>query len=108
MMLYNEAVAELNRATAAFNNFVKHRNNQFIPAGTDAEIKALLDPVSLHISAAMQKISGIGKVVPNYQYDPATLNNKLISLMQRVQEQQEFLKKYFAASEADKKKLFYK
>lgn len=108
MNLYNAAVADFNRASTVFNYFVQYRNNQFLPAKTEAEIYALLDPVAATISSAWQKISGIGKEVPNYQYDPGELRNRLDGLRQRVQEQKEFLKRYYASSDAEKKMMFYK
>lgn len=39
MELYNSAITELNTATTILNNFIHFRNNQFLPAKRDNEIK---------------------------------------------------------------------
>ena len=108
MNLYNSAVADLNTANAIFNKFVHYRNNQFIPAKGDPEINTMLDPIASHLSAAFEKVNKIGRKIPNFQYDTGELKNRLFNLTRRVQEQKDFLKRYFASSVADRGKLFYR
>jgi hypothetical protein len=108
MNLYNSAVADLNRASTIFNDFVLYRNNRFMPAKSDAEIKALLDPIAGIIAAATKKLDNIGRSVENFQYDTTELKNRLTALATRVQDQQKFLMRYVESSIADRGKLFYK
>lgn len=108
MNLYNSAVADLNRATTIFNNFVEYRNNRFIPAKPDAEISTLLDPIVLILLSANKKLDKIGQSVENFQYNTEGVKNKIDALHLRVQEQQHFLKQYIQSSVADRGKLFYK
>ena len=108
MELYNSAVADLNQATATFNAYVQYRNNHFTPAKPDTEISAMLEPIAGSILTAWEKINQIGRIVHNFQYDTSGLSHRLVTLTARVQEQQNFLKKYFDSSVADRGKLFYK
>ena len=107
-LLYNAAVDDLNHATHIFNAFVQYRNSQFLPAKKNIQINDMLNPVPVIIAAAFQKISNIGKVVPDYQYDTGDLVSRLNVLRQRVHEQQDFIKRYFASDESEKKRMFYR
>jgi len=108
MDLYNSAVADLNKASSVFNNFVKYRNAAFNPARSDAEIKALLDPVGVLLLSARQKIDKMGRTVENFQYDPDPIKDRINILSDRVREQKKFLERYLAVSVTERSKLFYK
>ncbi|MEP7141534.1 MAG: transglutaminase-like domain-containing protein [Ferruginibacter sp.] len=108
MNLYNEAVADLNKANSIFNNYVQYRNSRFIPARPDNEIEGLLDPIALLISGALKKLEQMGKAVENFQYDTGTIKDRFTFLSGRVQEQQSFLKRYLETSVAERERLFYK
>ncbi len=108
MNLYNSAVADLNRANVIFNNFVEYRNNLFIPAKPDAEIGALLDPLTWILLSANKKLDKIGQSVENVQYNTDGVRSRIGALHIRVQEQQHFLKQYMQSSLAERGKLFYK
>ena len=107
MNLYNESVADLNRATKIFNEFVQYRNNRFMPAKSDAEMNGLLAPIAGILILANKKLDNIGREVENFQYDTGTLKSRLHKLSERVKEQQVFLKHYLESSVADRGKLFY-
>ena len=102
---YNNAVADLNSATAVYNDFVQYRNNGFTPAKTDIQIHDLLNSSSEKIFSAYKKINELS--VYNSQYDPSQLKDRLDNLTKKIEEQKEFVKKYLAGNEAEKKKLFY-
>ena len=108
MNLYNAAVADLNNANKIFNNFVQYRNNQFTPNKSEAQINALLEPIYGLLTFAKTNLNKIGKVVQNDQYNTELILQKIASLTQRVKEQKDFLKNYFANTLADRGKLFYK
>ena len=107
MNVFNSAVADLNKAKALFNDFIQFRNNHFQPAKPDAAISTLFDSVENRLSLAYKKMDDIGTKVENYQYDTDGLKNNLDALSARVNEQQVFLKRYFASSLADREKLLY-
>ena len=108
MNLYNEAVADLNRATKIFNEFVQYRNNRFLPVKSDAEMKGMLAPIAGILILANKKLENIGREVENFQYDTGGVKSRLAGLKGRVKEQQLFLKNYLESSVADRGKLFYK
>ena len=108
MNLYNEAVADLNRASNIFNAFVQYRNKQFMPTKSDTEIAGLLNPIYGIVIMANKKLNNIGRQVENFQYDTENLRNRLDALNKRVREQQLFMKHYLESSVADRGKLFYK
>lgn len=108
MNLYNGAVADVNKATLLFNEFVQYRNNGFIPARSDHELAKMLDPIDAIIKEARNKISKIGLIVENYQYNTTGLETKIDNLVKRSQEQKFFLKKYLASAIADREQLMYR
>ncbi len=105
---YNAAVADLNRATVIFNNFVEYRNTRFTPIKPDVEISTLLDPIKLILLSANKKLDNIGQSVENFQYNTESIKKSISALTIKVQEQQHFLKQYIQSSLADRGKLFYK
>ncbi|CAN5578756.1 hypothetical protein BH11BAC5_BH11BAC5_28550 [soil metagenome] len=108
MNYYNGAVADLNKATAIFNNFVTYRNNRFMPARPDVETAAMLNPIDKLLAAARKKIKHIGETVENFQYDTTNLKERLDRIAAKTAEQQAFLKQYVASEIANRDKLFYK
>lgn len=106
--LYNSAVTDLNNATLCFNDFVQYRNNQFLPAKSDNELSKMLDPIENNLREAQNKISKIGLIVKNYQYNTDGLQNKLDNLSKRSEEQKFFLKKYLASAIGDREQLMYR
>lgn len=107
MNLYNAAVADLNKANKVFNDFIQYRNNRFMPARPDVQIKPMLEPVSLLLSSADEKLKQLGLTVENFQYDTGTIKAKISKLKGRLQDQQRFLNRYLATTENDRIKLFY-
>ncbi|MEO7769358.1 MAG: transglutaminase domain-containing protein [Ferruginibacter sp.] len=108
MILYNSAVADLNKANLFYNDFVKYRNNQFMPTRPDAEIHQLLNPVKSLLADALKKLEQMGKEVENFQYDPSTLKEQIVVLAGRVQVQQNFVKQWLGTDVLDRVRLFYK
>ena len=107
MYLYNGSVAQLNKATRIFNDFIQYRNNRFIPARPAAETYALFDSIASAIAAAHKKIAAIGKTVENVQYDTGGLKQRLDALAARLREQKDFFTLYTESSEGGRGKLFF-
>ncbi len=108
MELYNEGVNLLNKASAIFNEFVKYRNKQFMPARPDGEIGVMLEPVNGLINEAKVHIDHVGLIVENFQYDTEALNRRLDALKARVKEQQDFINSYLHTKPTERIKLFLK
>ena len=108
MELYNEAVNLLNKASAVFNDFVQYRNKHFIPARPAAEIANMLEPVNGLINASNDFIKQIGQTVENFQYDTDALSKRLVSLKERVNEQQHFITTFLNTRSTERLKLFFK
>jgi hypothetical protein len=87
---------------------VQYRNNGFIPQKPDAIIRTMLEPVGLLIGKANKKLDGIGLLTENFQYNTEGIRKQLHALSKRSEAQMEFLKKYLAASPAERPQLFYR
>ncbi len=107
MNLYNDAVANLNKANNFLNRFIEYRNNLFEPARPDEQIKDMLEPVKPAIVDAYNKMEGIGKVKENFQYDTGELKERLKKSEAKLQQQKDFLQRYLATIPAQRKQLFY-
>ncbi|MFT3911736.1 MAG: transglutaminase domain-containing protein [Ferruginibacter sp.] len=107
MKQYNTAVAELNKATAIFNDFVQYRNNQFMPAKPDAEMLHLLVPVDRLFASVEKRLNELDRSETNAQYDTQGLKYDMAKFKSKVEVQKDFLKLYLATEETGRKKLFY-
>ena len=105
--LYNSAVADLNAATATYNNFVEYRNKQFTPAITDNALQALLDGIDAKLSSAHKKLDEIAKTEASFKFSTDGIRDKLNALAVRVKEQNIFLKTYLNTASANRQSLFY-
>ena len=105
--LYNAAVADYNKATTVYNDFVKYRNNFFKPAKPDDEIKALLDPLDAILSSAYIEIAALRFDEQNNQYDPSALMGNLQALQKKIKLQKDFFKRFLSTDIPEREKLFY-
>jgi hypothetical protein len=106
MELYNTAVALFNEATGIFNGYVRYRNNLFAPQRPDAELATLLTPIAGLMQEAERHLNQMGRVVENFQYDTGALRERIGALRKKVQEQQDFLKRYLATPVGERRRLF--
>lgn len=107
MNQYNAAVAELNKATLIFNDFIQYRNNQFMPVKPDDEMQHLLLPIDIILASVEKKLDELDKSVTNVQYDTKGLRFDMDKFKYRIQVQKDFLKEYLATEDTKRKKLFY-
>lgn len=108
MDLYNTAVRFFNNANDILNDFINYRNNSFKPLLPDSDIHAIISPADTLILQAYKEIAELERMPDNFQYDPGILKNRLDGLSHNLQEQKEFLKKYFTTAASEREKLFYK
>ena len=107
MNLYNEAVANLNKANHHLNKFLTYRNNFFKPLKPDEEIKEMLEPVKPAIANAFKKIEGMGRVKENFQYDTVEIKQRLKNTEKKLEQQKDFLQRYLGAVSEQRKQAFY-
>jgi hypothetical protein len=107
MIMFNQAVANLNTAKKYFNEYIHYRNNRFIPARPDAAINQLFTTIETLLKTAYQQLQQIGTRVENYQYDTEGLQGNLDNFASRVKNQRQFLQRYFAASQSERQQLLY-
>jgi hypothetical protein len=105
---YNTASKEFNDAINLFNTFIDYRNKQFIPKKTDAEIQRMLDVSILKMNSTKKHLAEIDNPNENVLVLISSLNKSIVDSEQRIKEQQDFLKAYFAKSDEGRKMMFYK
>lgn len=105
---YNSAVADLNKATAVYNSFAEYRNNKFIPAVPENELRLLLEGIDAKLSAAYKKLDAIDNSETTFKFSTQGVRDRLNSLAGRVKEQQSFLTLYLNTATASRESLFYK
>ena len=107
MNLYNAAIADLNKANAYLNEFINYRNNFFKPTRNDKMIRDMLLPIEGLMNAASKKMEAIGRVKENFQYDTGFLKDRINATGKKLEQQNQFLNRYFERSGADREKVFY-
>ncbi|MFZ1528286.1 MAG: transglutaminase-like domain-containing protein [Ferruginibacter sp.] len=108
MYMYNNAVACINKATAALNKFIVYRNEQFRPSKPDAAISLMLGDAEAWLKQAQQQINELAAAKDNFQYDPEGLQQQHATIIQKLRLQQEFLNRYLLTNPAVREKLFYR
>ncbi len=106
--LYNTAIAELNDATAAYNNFVLYRNNLFTPLKSDPELLAMLNGLDKKLVSALKKVDEIERSPATFTFSAEALRNKLDLMLVRINAQLDFLARYLATNSTERNSLFYK
>jgi hypothetical protein len=104
--LYNSSVAELNDATAIYNNFIQYRNQQFTPEKTDAELKALLDGIDTKLFSSLKKLDEIDKSEATFTIGTHEVRDRLNALLIRIKDQKTFLDQYLSTARSDRASLF--
>jgi transglutaminase/protease-like cytokinesis protein 3 len=105
---YNEAVADYNDAIGSFNEFIRYRNKQFTPVRPDVEIQAMLDSASSPYNQAKMKLSQIKNPGPNITSSIGPLEKQMNDFSKQLEEQKEWLAKYFSKGKSGRKGMFTK
>jgi Transglutaminase-like superfamily len=106
--LYNSSVADLNDATSIYNSFIEYRNKQFTPEITDTELQALLDGIDKKLLSSMKKLDQIDKSEATFTIGTDYVRNRVNTLMDRIKEQKDFVKRYTGTAKSSRELLFYK
>jgi hypothetical protein len=107
-ILYNSAVSSYNSGVASFNEFVNYRNRQFTPAKSDAQIQEMFGEAAVMIKKSETSLSLLVESGITVGLDITQLKNSITSVMASIQEQEEWLKKYFSKGKIGRKAMFYK
>lgn len=84
MDLYNAAVRDVNAATEAYNKY-NNKTSAIVDIVTASDRYILiLEPALDSLNSALNKIAGIGKYMPNYQYDPASLRVRILEISEKI------------------------
>lgn len=108
MFLYNNAVENINKATASLNAFLQYRNRQFRPEKPEQEIRMMLDDSEDWLLQAGKSMVELSIAKDNFQYSPDGLFQQKENLARKIKQQQQFLKNYFAIPAPQRARLFYK
>lgn len=105
--LYNASMNELNDATTILNNFIEYRNNQFIPAKSDAELEALLNGVDDRVDSSLKKLDEVDKSKSTLTLGTEPVRERLNALSKKIALQKDFLKRYLNTDKGQRQSLFY-
>lgn len=84
MLLYNGAVADLNKATDAYNKYIGNLNSHTSVPNHPHEFNRVLEPAMALIREAFTKVAEIGKFIPSLQYDPSHLKIRLQEISDKI------------------------
>ena len=105
---YNSAVSDFNKAVKQLNDFIDYRNNQFSPMRPDNQIQAMVDSPANRLTIARDKLMAVkpGGNISDEMFN--SFSASLNDIQRRLDEQQEFLDKYFKKSKLGRKTMFTK
>lgn len=106
--LYNSAMGDFNTAVNDFNDYVNFYNKQFTPTKPDTELEEMLNKVDRSLSGAKSKLKDIDEPGENLQSLILQSNRSLNDLTIKLEEQQEWMKKYLAKGRMGRKSMFHK
>ena len=104
---YNASMASLNEVAAILNKFIEYRNNQFIPEKSDSELSTLLDGIDERIESSQKNLDEVDKSEAKLVLGTEPVRERIQSLLKKIQEQKDFLKRYLNTPAAERKSLFY-
>ncbi|WP_341837233.1 transglutaminase domain-containing protein [Chitinophaga pollutisoli] len=106
--IFNNAASKFNRAIYYFNEFIDYRNKQFKPEKPDADIQAMLDAAANKIKETDSLLASINQPEASLATMVQDLQQKTPDIGKRINEQQEWLRKYFSKGKAGRKSMFTK
>jgi predicted ribosome quality control (RQC) complex YloA/Tae2 family protein len=99
-------VNNFNTASLRFNDYINYFNKQFKPAKPDAEIRQMLDTCITSLELSRGKLAKIEPREESLQNNKQMLSKAMEDLQQKIDEQNAFLRKYFATAKAFRPALF--
>jgi len=106
--LYNSALENYNNGVNAFNAFVDYRNKQFKPERSDSEIQDMLDASANQVKEANSRLAQIKNPDASTANLIVNFRRQIGDLTARIDEQQDWLKKYFSKGKGGRRSMFTK
>lgn len=106
--LFNNAVNFYNEGINLLNAFVNFRNKQFTPKKSDEGIKIMIDEIETALLNSQSKLKEIKGKNAQISTNIAQLSKSIEDAFKNLDEQKEFLNKYFNTPKLLRKSLFYK
>jgi hypothetical protein len=106
--LYNASINEYNLWVSSINDFIRYRNNHFMPAISDAAIQEMLNDSKIHLDNANSKIKLIHNPDHNLSASIPSLFKLLLEAETKTREQREWLDNYLSKGKLARKQMFNK
>ena len=104
----NTASSLYNKALSHFNSFITYRNNQFKPNKEEAEVRKMITDCNDLMEQATKELEQIREPEPKILENMQNLKGLMLSLLTAINEQQQFVDKYYSTGKLFRKTLFYK
>jgi hypothetical protein len=104
----NRASNLYNEVTASFNQYIAFRNNQYMPARSDKEIREWVDNMAAELEEVFKILNEVTATEPPYTTNKADIKTAAAAAKQRIAEEQAFVTKYLKTGKLFRKTLFYK
>jgi hypothetical protein len=104
----NNAVLHYNAGATMFNRYINYYNRQFNPSIPDIEIQRMLDACDRELKNSGMILTGIDPFNPEMKHNINQLTVAVRDLLNNIDIQKDFLRKYLATSKAYRGVLFRK
>lgn len=98
----------MNRTSKEFNDFIKFRNNRFIPTVSDVELKNKTQNLLLQIDKCESDINSLTNVNRDNIQNVNSLKKAIAELKKLIIEQDRFVNDYLSKNADDRPKMFVK
>ncbi len=105
---FNEAVNHFNAASLLFNEYIDYWNHQFRPPRPDARIRNMIDTCNYHLASCRKILDELVPQEESLRQNKEMLQKSLRENQKHVDDQEAFLRDYFATSKAYRPSLFRK
>ncbi len=105
---YNNALKDYNKGIEHINRFIQYRNNQFKPMKPDIEIQAMFDSGYVKITDAQNALRQIDHPKEQLGELVTQFSKEINNILAQVDEQKEWLKKYFSKNKLGRSSMFTK
>jgi len=103
---YNSATVDYNDGINIFNEYVDYRNKQFVPKKPDSDIQKMIDSAYDKFIESKSKLVQINSADLNTTNLVMRLTKSVDDAVNKVNEQQEWLKVYFSKGKLGRKAMF--
>lgn len=105
---FNSAVYDYNEGVNNYNKYINYWNKQFRPMKPDNEIQDMFDAAYNRLTGARRKLQKIQDPGDELQPLVSSLHRSIDDLMEKVDEQDEWLKRYFGKKKVLRSTMFMK